>query len=231
LPHRSSQKRIYSGAAEAATLQYLIIVGWPALLSVKIRISKELAAPRAKETIHVKTIRTAVISCTFLFALGAFAQYPAGGQATQPMQPQAQQPSMQPSQPSTQPSQAQPGQDQNAQPGQQPGAATQSQSSSMGRPSIDDQVQSLAQQLNLSADQQAKVKTALEDQHTQAMTIVQDNSMSRDDKIQKIHNLRQGTIDKVRTALNDDQKKKFDTLVQQQEQHFQQTHPQSQPKQ
>lgn len=171
----------------------------------------------------MKTIRTAVISCTFLFALGAFAQYPAGGQGTQPMQPQpqAQQPSMQPS---TQPQQA-PGQDQNAQPGQQPGAATQSQSPSMGRPSIDDQVQSLAQQLNLSADQQAKVKTALEDQHTQAMNVVQDNSMSRDDKIQKIHTIREGTINKVRTALNDDQKKKFDTLVQQQDQHMQQTHP------
>jgi|SRR5712671_3058443 len=166
----------------------------------------------------MKTIRTAFISCTFLFALGAFAQYPAGGQATQPMQPQ---PGMQPSQP--QPSQTQPGQDQNAQPGQQPGAATQPQgSSTAGRPSIDDQVQSLAQQLNLSADQQAKVKTALEDQHTQAMTIVQDNSMAREDKIQKIHAIREGTINKVRTALNDDQKKKFDALVQQQEQHVQQ---------
>ena len=182
----------------------------------------------------MKIIRTAVISCTFLFALGALAQYPSGGQATQPMQPQAQQPGMQQSQPSTQPSQ--PGQDQNAQPGQsaqpgqQPGASTQSQSpSAVGRPSIDDQVQSLAQQLNLSADQQAKVKTALEDQHTQAMNVVQDNSMSRDDKIQKIHSIREGTINKVRTALNDDQKKKFDTLVQQQDQHFQQTHPQAQP--
>jgi hypothetical protein len=175
----------------------------------------------------VKTIRTAFISCTFLFALGAFAQYPAGGQATQPMQPQAQQPGIQPS---TQPSQAQPGQDQGAQPGQQPGAATQPQSpSAAGRPSIDDQVQSLSQQLNLSADQQAKVKTALEDQHTQAMNVVQDNAMSRDDKIQKIHTIREGTINKVRTALNDDQKKKFDVMVQQQEQHFQQQHPQAPP--
>ena len=174
----------------------------------------------------MKTIKTAVISCTFLFALGAFAQYPAGGQATQPMQPQTQQPPMQPAQPSTQPSQAQPGQDQ-----QQPGATTQPQSGQMAsHPSIDDQVQSLAQQLNLNADQQAKVKTALEDQHTQAMTIVQDASMSRDDKIQKIHTLREGTISKVRSALNDDQKKKFDVLVQQQEQHYQQTHPQAQPK-
>lgn len=98
-------------------------------------------------------------------------------------------------------------------------------------PSIDDQVQSLAQQLNLSADQQAKVKTALEDQHTQAMNVVQDSAMSRDDKIQKIHTIREGTISKVRSALNDDQKKKFDVMVQQQEQHFQQTHPQApQPK-
>jgi hypothetical protein len=180
----------------------------------------------------VKTIRTAVISCTFLFALGAFAQYPAGGQATQPMQPQAQQPSMQPSQPSTQPSQpsTQPSQPGQTQPGQQPGAATQSQSpSAAGRPSIDDQVQSLAQQLNLSADQQAKVKTALEDQHSQAMNVVQDNSMARDEKIQKIHTIREGTINKVRTALNDDQKKKFDVMVQQQEQRMQQQ--QNQPKQ
>jgi hypothetical protein len=210
----------------------LFLADCSALFSTKTSILKELAAPRAKETIYVKTIRTAVISCTFLFALGAFAQYPAGGQATQPMQPQAQQPGMQPSQPSTQPSQTQPGQDQNAQPGQQPGAATQSQSpSAAGRPSIDDQVQSLAQQLNLSADQQTKVKTALEDQHTQAMTVVQDSAMSRDDKIQKIHTIRQGTIDKVRSALNDDQKKKFDVMVQQQEQHMQQQQQQSQPKQ
>jgi hypothetical protein len=135
---------------------------------------------------------------------------------------------MQPSQPSTQPSQTQPGQDQNAQPGQQ----QQPQSGQMAaHPSIDDQVQSLAQQLNLSADQQAKVKTALEDQHTQAMNVVQDSSMQRDEKIQKIHTIREGTISKVRSALNDDQKKKFDVMVQQQEQHFQQTHPQAaQPK-
>ncbi|HWS17993.1 MAG TPA: hypothetical protein VN223_08255 [Candidatus Elarobacter sp.] len=175
----------------------------------------------------MKIIRTAFISGTFLFALGAFAQYPAGGQATQPMQPQPQQGGMPPSQPS----QAQPGQDQNAQPGQQQPAAPQSQGSSVaGRPSIDDQVQSLSQQLNLSADQQAKVKTALEDQHTQAMNIVQDNSMAREDKIQKIHAIREGTINKVRTTLNDDQKKKFDALVQQQEQHFQQQQQGSQPK-
>jgi hypothetical protein len=171
----------------------------------------------------MKTIRTAFISFTFLFALGAFAQYPAGGQATQPMQPQTQPGSVPPAQ-------TQPGQDQGAaQPGQQQTAPQSQGSAAAGRPSIDDQVQSLSQQLNLSADQQAKVKTALEDQHSQAMNIVQDNAMAREDKIQKIHAIREGTITKVRSTLNDDQKKKFDAMVQQQEQHVQQQQQQAPP--
>jgi hypothetical protein len=38
-------------AAEAGSLQYLLIVSWPALLRTKKSILKGLAAPRAKETI------------------------------------------------------------------------------------------------------------------------------------------------------------------------------------
>src|SRR5262249_44741212 len=80
---------------------------------------------------------------------------------------------------------------------------------------IDDQVQILAQQLNLTPDQQAKVKTALQDQHTQAMSIIGDSSLQREDKIQKIHALRESTIAKVRATLtSDDQKTKFDQMVQ-----------------
>jgi hypothetical protein len=169
----------------------------------------------------MKSIKIAVLTCTFFFAVGAFAwQYPAGSQSTQPSQQQPPQGSIQPSQPSqTQSSPNQPSQNQVAmQPGQQqPGTTPQSQGAPpAGHPSIDDQVRSLTDQLNLSVDQQAKVKTALEDQHSQAMTVVQDNSLAREDKIQKIHALREATISKVRTALNDDQKKKFDQMVQQQ---------------
>lgn len=167
----------------------------------------------------MKSIKIAVLTCTFFFAVGAFAwQYPAGSQSTQPPQQQPPQGSMQPSQPSTPASPGQPSQNPGAtQPGQQqPGTTPQSQGAPpAGHPSIDDQVRSLADQLNLSVDQQAKVKTALEDQHTQAMTVVQDNSLAREDKMQKIHALREATISKVRIALNDDQKKKFDQMVQQ----------------
>ena len=162
----------------------------------------------------MKLIRTAIFSCTFLFAVGAFAlQYPSGSQ------PQAPQGGMHPSQPSPNQQPGQPSQDPNAQPGQQP---SQSAPSSSGAPTIDDQVRSLSDQLNLSPDQQAKVKTALEEQHTQAMSIVQDNNMPREDKISKIHGLRETTINKVRTALNDDQKKKFDQMIAEMDQRQQQ---------
>jgi hypothetical protein len=179
----------------------------------------------------MKSIKTALLTCTFFFAVGAFAwQYPAGSQSTQPSQPQPQG-TVQPSEPSqTQPSpgQSQPSQNPGAmQPGQQqPGTAQSQGAPQAGHPSIDDQVRTLADQLNLSADQQAKVKSALEDQHTQAMTVVQDSSLAREDKIEKIHALREATITKVRTSLNDDQKKKFDQMVQQQAPPPQQAPPQ-----
>ncbi len=86
-----------------------------------------------------------------------------------------------------------------------------------GRPSIDDQVRMLTQELSLNTDQQAKLKNILEDQHQQAMTFVNDANMSRDDKIQKIRVLREATITKARGIMNDDQKKKLDAMLQQQQ--------------
>ena len=163
----------------------------------------------------MKLIKTAIISGTFLLALGAFAQQYPGGQSAPPAASQGMQ------QPSS-PSQASPTQSAPNQPGQsqgdvQPAQQQPSQSpSAAGRPSIDDQVRSLSDQLNLSPDQQAKVKTALEDQHTQAMKVVQDTTLAREDKIQKIQTIREGTINTVRSSLTADQKKKFDQMVQQQ---------------
>jgi hypothetical protein len=76
----------------------------------------------------------------------------------------------------------------------------------------------LSQELSLNTDQQAKLKNILEDQHQQAMTFVNDASMSREDKIQKIRVLREATITKARGIMNDDQKKKLDAMLQQQQQ-------------
>jgi Spy/CpxP family protein refolding chaperone len=78
---------------------------------------------------------------------------------------------------------------------------------------IDDQVKILAGELNLTNDQQDKVKSILTDQHQQAMTVVQDNAMSREDKLNKIHSLRETTISKVRQTLTPDQQPKFDQMI------------------
>ncbi len=111
--------------------------------------------------------------------------------------------------------------------GQQTGQPSQTSPQPGAAPSIDDQVQTLSEKLSLSKDQQANLKSALEDQHAQAIQIIQDNSMSRENKIMKIHAVRETTINRVRTSLNDDQKKKFDQMIQQQDQRMdQQIHQQ-----
>lgn len=99
-----------------------------------------------------------------------------------------------------------------------------------GASATDDQVNALTSALNLTSDQQAKVRTILDDQHQQAVTVVNDGSLTRDAKLQKIHELRQSTIDKVRATLtSDEQKSKFDTMVQAQNDRIREREQQPQP--
>jgi len=158
---------------------------------------------------------TSVRSVTFLtmllLASGAIAVQ---GSMQQPGQvpqqpgaasPNAQQPGNMP--PSTAPQTPRSVQNPQAEPSQPPMRS--------GPPSIDDQVATLAERLNLTSDQQTKVKSILEDQHQQAVAVVGDTSLSQNDKMQKIMGLRETTISKVRNTLtSDDQKQKFDAMVQ-----------------
>lgn len=98
--------------------------------------------------------------------------------------------------------------------GTQPSAGQAGQGEHRQMPSIDEQVKKLADRLNLTDDQQAKTKTILEDQRTQAQALMKDDSLSQDDKRQKFMGLRQTTISKIKDVLNDDQKKKFDEYLQ-----------------
>ena len=137
----------------------------------------------------MKFIRASVFTCTFLLALGAFAQ-----EATKPSdQPQPPEQKEQPAPPQA----AQPQQPAQPQP-----------------PTIDDQVKALAQELGLDDPQQAKVRTILEDQRAQAMAVIGDTAAPREEKVQKIRAIREETIAKVRGLLNDDQKKKLDQMLQ-----------------
>ena len=164
----------------------------------------------------MKNFTVAILFC-MLMALGAFAHQ---GSMQQPAQmPQtpgaAQNPQHPGATPPYTPPQSQPGtvhspdaQTPQTEPSQAPAMHS-------GTPGIDDQVSALTAALNLTPDQQAKVKTILEGQHQQAVGVVNDNSLSRDAKVEKIHQLRQGAIDKVRVILtSDEQKTKFDSMVQ-----------------
>jgi hypothetical protein len=155
----------------------------------------------------MKKIRAAAFFCTVIFALGVFAVQNPTAQPNSGQMPSTQSPQ---GTPSTMPQQSAPPSQSAPQPSQ-------------GRMSnTDDQVKALSDQLNLNADQQSKVRSILMDQHDQAMALIQDNSMARDAKLEKIHSLRASTISKVREVLKDDQKTKFDQMVQQQDEHIRQ---------
>ena len=155
----------------------------------------------------MKMIRT--VLCLFLLTAAAFAVQTTPGQRDQT--PGAAQTSPQNQPPQTQPPDTRaPQPSEQAPQGQPPQGAPQAAQP----PSIDEQVAVLTKELNLNNDQQTKVKTILTDQRQQAMGVVGDQNLSRADKIDKIHSIRESTISKVRDSLNDDQKKKLDQMLQ-----------------
>ncbi|HEY0264621.1 MAG TPA: hypothetical protein VGC07_08860 [Granulicella sp.] len=79
------------------------------------------------------------------------------------------------------------------------------------------QVDMLTKRLSLSPDQQTQVKGIDDAQMQQMMAIRQDSSLSQDDRRSKMMALRQDTQTKIRAVLTDDQKTKYDALLQQQQ--------------
>lgn len=84
-------------------------------------------------------------------------------------------------------------------------------------PSVDEQVSNLKQAVNLTDDQAAKVHDILQAQHEKMQQMMQDSSMSREDRHAKMQQMREDTHQQIRGLLNDDQKKSFDAYVQQQQ--------------
>jgi Spy/CpxP family protein refolding chaperone len=78
---------------------------------------------------------------------------------------------------------------------------------------IDDHVKELTTKLNLTADQQTKVKAILEEHHQQMQATMNDQSLSKEDKHAKMKNMHDSVHAKVREVLTDDQKPKFDAMV------------------
>ena len=100
------------------------------------------------------------------------------------------------------------------------GTTAEGQGMHHGMPSVEERVQHLTKALNLTTDQQAKVKSILEDQKNQTASLKQDTSMSQQDRHAKFRQIHQDTQQKVRDVLNDDQKTKFDQMQARHKEHM-----------
>lgn len=79
---------------------------------------------------------------------------------------------------------------------------------------VEDHLKLLSEKLNLSTDQQAKVRPILQDWHDSSEKIKQDESLSQEERTAKLHAEMMKADKGVREVLTDEQKKKLDELEQ-----------------
>lgn len=83
-----------------------------------------------------------------------------------------------------------------------------------GVPTAEGQLTFLTAKLDLTGDQQEKIKPILQELHDTTVKLVQDPSVSHDERLTKVGDARYAADNKIRTLLNDDQKKKLDQVEQ-----------------
>lgn len=66
--------------------------------------------------------------------------------------------------------------------------------------------------LNLSDDQQQKIKPLLDSEQQQMQALRQDTSMSRDDRMAKMQQIRQSTNEQIKPILSGDQQTKWEQM-------------------
>jgi len=81
-------------------------------------------------------------------------------------------------------------------------------------PDVGDQLKVLTQKLDLSVDQQPKVKTILQELHDASLKLMQDESTPHEELLSKVRPLRMNADKKIREILSDDQKQKLDQYLQ-----------------
>jgi periplasmic protein CpxP/Spy len=78
--------------------------------------------------------------------------------------------------------------------------------------SPDQRLQHMTRQYNLTEDQQTKIKPILEQEQQQMQTLRSDTSMSQQDRMSKIRELRQSTNEQIKGVLTPDQQKKWEAM-------------------
>jgi len=70
----------------------------------------------------------------------------------------------------------------------------------------------LTKELNLTKDQQDKIKPILEDQQKQMQALREDTSTDQQDRMSKMRDIRKSHVEQVRGVLTSDQQTKFDEM-------------------
>jgi len=101
---------------------------------------------------------------------------------------------------------------------QQPSTSASNKDASTGEhavvPTAEGQLKFLTAKLDLTSDQQQKIKPILQDLHNATVKFVQDESMSHEERMSKVTDSHYAADKKIRAILNDDQKKKLDQVEQ-----------------
>lgn len=80
-------------------------------------------------------------------------------------------------------------------------------------PTVDQRLQRMTQQLELTGDQQGKIKPILENESTQMQSLRADSSLSQEDRMAKMKQIRETTASQINPILNADQQKKYGEMM------------------
>ena len=77
------------------------------------------------------------------------------------------------------------------------------------------QLERLTRELSLTSDQQDKIKPLLLERQQKMQTLMQDQSLSQEDRRAQMRTIMEGTNNSIKANLTDDQKQKFEAMQQQ----------------
>ncbi len=83
-----------------------------------------------------------------------------------------------------------------------------------GFPTVEQQMERLSTQLNLTDEQKPKVKAVLEEEHKKMQELRSDTSLDRDARREKMQTIRKDTTAKMKGVLTEDQFKKYEEMAQ-----------------
>ena len=80
-------------------------------------------------------------------------------------------------------------------------------------PTAEQRLQRMTQQLNLTSEQQTQIKPILESESQQMQELRGNASLSQQDRMAKIQEIRQTTASQIKPILNADQQTKFEQMM------------------